>query len=76
MINITDILSFSKKNKVMRYRLAYKLRFVQTFGRLKHNKKEWIFIAQPGKGCPILQMTDKSKWSLVENLYYYLNYQY
>jgi len=59
----------------MKYRFAYKLRFIKTFGAIIHKEKEYIFRPMPGKGCPILEMRDKSKWNLVEDVYYIINYR-
>lgn len=60
----------------MDLRIKYKYRFVLQHGRIKRNGDEYIFLALPGAHCPILTMTNRSKWELVEFLYYALNYQY
>jgi hypothetical protein len=59
----------------MTYRMSYKLNYVRQYGRIKHDKNEWVFIAQPGKGCPILTLTNRSKWELIEFIFYYLMYE-
>ena len=56
----------------MTYRMSYKLNFVRQYGRIKRDKNDYVFLAQPGKACPILAMTSKSKWDLVEFIYYTL----
>ena len=54
----------------------YKLNYLKLYGRVYHNKTEWIFKAQPGRNCPVLEWHDKSKWNLVDNLFSFIHNNY
>ncbi len=46
-----------------------KLRFVLTFGRITFKNNKYIFVEDPLKNSPVHSMENKSKWTLIENVY-------
>lgn len=60
----------TKKQKEMKdMNPRYKIRFVQQFGKLKQSNGEWYFVANPLVDCPVKEMINRSKWSIVDTVY-------
>jgi hypothetical protein len=49
--------------------LRTKYRFVLTFGRIDKKENRFVFTSDPLKNSPVLSMENKSKWTLIENVY-------
>jgi len=49
--------------------IRVKYRIVKLNGKLTRDKNKFKFTASPFSDCPILEMTDRSKWRLVETVY-------
>lgn len=52
--------------------LAEKLRFVLLYGKISKVDGEWVWTAAPDRNCVIREMQSKSKWQIVETIYYNL----
>ena len=50
--------------------LSEKLRYILKFGKLIRENEEWVFTSAPD--VDYIQMRDKSKWEIVQTIYFLL----
>ena len=50
--------------------LSEKLRYILKFGKLLREGEEWVFTSAPD--VDYIQMRDKSKWEIVQTIYFLL----
>lgn len=49
--------------------LSERLRYILLRGTLRHDGKEWIWVAAPDTNCMVRELRCNSKWILVERVY-------
>lgn len=49
--------------------ISERLRYIELRGTLRHDGKEWVWVAAPDVKCEVRELRSQSKWDIVEWAY-------